>query len=212
MHMTIRPIDRWDRTETNPRLGSPFKATYESTLELLDMELRQLDAKNVAMLVDVTERDCRIDGRLRADARLRSPRVMIVFDSEYGPLKYACDRFIDWHDNVRAIALGLQALRRVERYGIATRGEQYTGWKQLGSGIAMGARMTREEAVEVIIDLTMDEGRVMFDYGDLDRNGRPGAFLDDAYRKAARTAHPDHGGTGATFAALSEAFEVLRGN
>jgi hypothetical protein len=35
-----------------------------------------------------------------------------------------------WQDNLRAVALGLEALRRVERYGIAQRGEQYAGWRR----------------------------------------------------------------------------------
>lgn len=39
-----------------------------------------------------------------------------------------------WEDNLRAIALALEALRKVDRYGVTRRGEQYTGWKQLTAG------------------------------------------------------------------------------
>jgi hypothetical protein len=35
--------------------------------------------------------------------------------------------------NVRAIALALEALRKVDRYGVTKRGEQYAGWKALPS-------------------------------------------------------------------------------
>ena len=70
----------------------------------------------------------------RANASPKSPAVVIAFESKHGPLQYATDAFTHWQANVRAVALGLEALRRVERYGITKHGEQYTGWKQLGSG------------------------------------------------------------------------------
>lgn len=214
MQLTFRPIDRWDRPETNPRRGSPFKSTHSSTLELLDRELRMLHAEQVVLMVDGTERDCRLDGQLRADARLSSPRVILAFDSEHGPLKYACDAFDHWQENLRAIALGLEALRRVERYGIATRGEQYTGWKAIGSGLAMGAAMTRAEAVAVIIDLTSDRetGTPQFSDDDLDDRGTPGAFLEDAWRHGSKRWHPDaEDGDGEKFYLLTRAHDVLAG-
>lgn len=210
MRLTFRPIDRWDRAETNPRRSSPFKSTYTATLDLLDRELRLLAAERVVLMVDATERDCRLDGQLRADARLSSPRVILAFDSEHGPLKYACDAFLYWQDNLRAIALGLEALRRVERYGIATRGEQYTGWKALGSGIAMGAGMSRKEATTVLQDLTRDGDLILYADDDLDDRGRAGAFLDDAYRIGAKRWHPDNeGGDGEKFYLLTKARDVL---
>jgi hypothetical protein len=59
----------------------------------------------------------------------------------------------DWQHNVRAIALGLEALRKVDRYGITRRGEQYAGWKALPAGIGIGAtHMTSEVATKVIIE------------------------------------------------------------
>lgn len=48
--------------------------------------------------------------------------------------QFAVDQFPTWQDNLRAIALGLDALRRVQRYGIVKEDEQYTGWKQLTGG------------------------------------------------------------------------------
>ena len=42
-------------------------------------------------------------------------------------------------------------MRKVERYGITKSGQQYTGWKQLGSGTPMpAAEMTVEEAARVV--------------------------------------------------------------
>lgn len=77
--------------------------------------------------VDVTESDIRVDGGLYAHARPASSGVRVTFESRYGPLVYATDRFDHWRDNVRAIALGLEALRKVDRYGIIRRGSSTPG-------------------------------------------------------------------------------------
>jgi hypothetical protein len=44
-------------------------------------------------------------------------------------LVYATDACDFWQHNVRSIALGLAALRAVDRYGISRRGEQYAGYR-----------------------------------------------------------------------------------
>ena len=41
---------------------------------------------------------------LRATARTWTPRVRVAFDSNFGPLTYATDRYDWWQDNIRAIA------------------------------------------------------------------------------------------------------------
>jgi hypothetical protein len=51
--------------------------------------------------------------------------------------------------NARAIALGLEALRKVDRYRITKRGERYTGWSALPPATPMGAaKMTADDALE----------------------------------------------------------------
>lgn len=209
MRWRWRPIDKWDREETEERKRSPFDAPYSNTLRLIDKELRLIDAANVVVMADLRESDIRVDGGLRERSTPRTPRVILAFDSQHGPLKYACDRFTHWQANLRAIALGLEALRKLERYGIAGRGEQYTGWAQLGSGIAMSAGMSRREAVAVMIDLTSDGGDLYSD-SDLDDDGAPGPFLDDAYRQGAKRWHPDNeDGDGEKFYLLTKARDVL---
>jgi hypothetical protein len=167
--------------------ASLFKGSWSSTLDLLEREIRALRGRDVIIEVDVTDgSQIRNDGRLRADARVRTSAVRVVFESKHGPLQYATDVFPYWQDNVRAIALGLEALRRVDRYGIAKRGEQYTGWKQLGSGAtAIGAaKMAPDEAVTVLLAAA-----------DVDEVGRlwenPKDNLDELYRLARIKSHPD---------------------
>lgn len=161
MRYTVRPIS--DRTWLRPasaRAWSPFESTWSATLELLAREIDHLRGRDVVIEVDVPERAIRNDGQLRADARATSPAVVVAFEGRHGPMQYPCDRFTsrwiskqgpDWQQNVRAIALGLEALRKVERYGIADTGQQYTGFKALPSGRAMPAsHMTRDQALEVL--------------------------------------------------------------
>lgn len=147
MRYTVRPIS--DRTPfIGEHVASPFRASWSDTLDILDRELFQLDADDVVIEVDCDERHIRLDGMLRSDAKTHSPAVRLAFDSIHGPLTYATDRFIspsyrrtlsDWQHNVRAIALGLEALRRVDRYSIAQRGEQYAGWKAIeATPVGMG--------------------------------------------------------------------------
>ncbi len=102
---------------------------------------------------------------------------------------HRCDRFYapyrgqgaDWQHNVRAIALTLEALRAVDRYGATETGQQYAGFKALPAGRAMPAsHMTTEAAYDVLCDV-LD----LRDVADLD--------VDDAVliRRAKAAAHPD---------------------
>lgn len=131
MDYTFRPIDKWPRDKTRRPKRTPFSSTYSQTLDLLEKELGFLQAKQVIFQIDAPESQIRNDGLPYAKARPDFQGVIVAFESKHGPLKYLADVFDHWKENLRAIALGLEALRRVERYGITSKGEQYTGWKQL---------------------------------------------------------------------------------
>jgi hypothetical protein len=201
--VTYRPIGSdWQgqRKAWGERRRSPFSATWEKTLTLLQKELAALGADDVVFQLDMEERDIRIDGFPKANARPRSPAVIISFKSRFGYLRYQCDAFDistdGWKENVRAIALGLEALRQVERYGITKRGEQYTGWKALPD-----STMSRYEAQVTILQMA-----------ELVEPGQEiplGADMVMAYRRAARKAHPDVGGSRADWDQLQRAKVVL---
>lgn len=212
MKLIFRPIDRWDWPETTEREGwARFRASYSDTLTLLDRELRMLGAASAVLQVDATEDEVRNDGQLRASARVGSPRVILAFDSVHGPLKYHCDRFTRWQTNLRAIALGLEALRKVERYGIASRAEQYRGWQELPSGIAMPAHtMTRHEAAEYIVRTAGAPWHGGYPEDAVENLcDNPDDVLADAFKVAAKVAHPDQGGDTEAFKRLVEARDLL---
>ncbi len=209
MNYTIRPLGPWLEPITSPRRGSHvFKAKWDDTLKLLAQELGYLDAEQVVFQVDVTDGELRRDGMLRTHARVDFPGVRVAFQSKFGPLTYATDAYEQqygwslpsWQANIRAIALGLGALRAVARYGIGVRGEQYRGWQQIASTPAV---MTREQAAEFIAhwadDPRFDAAAIL---NSLDARGR-------AMKVAAAKTHPDRTKDADTFARLTAARELL---
>jgi hypothetical protein len=177
----VRPIVLWPHPETRGRRRAAFKAAWSDTVELLEREVGMLGGRQAVMQIAVTEADIRLDGGIRATARPAHPGIIVSFDSKHGPLEYATDVFNHWQDNVRAVALGLEALRKVDRYGIAKRGEQYRGWKALEAG---GPSPARGE------ELIREHGSV---------------------RAALMATHPDHGGDPDDFAAVQAARETRVG-
>lgn len=200
MILTIRPITNWpgELRQNYYRVSSPFNSSYSDTLDLLDRELRMLRATVTVVQLAVNEGQLRRDGKLRAQVYPDHPGVILSFQTKAGSFRYAADRFTHWHDNLRAIALGLEALRKIERYGIGSGTEQYTGYLQLE---AVGRPMTIDEAAAFI--------------------GKHGAYDPDAvlihwpyegiyYRTCARKLHPDTpGGDADLFKRLQEAKRVL---
>lgn len=204
----IKPIqiwpEGWDRYKP-PARYSPFSATWSATRELLDRELSYLKARQVTIQIDVTDALIRRDGMLRQGAKVDYPGVILGFDTKgFGGLSYPCNAFKGgpreegWQQNVRAIALGLEALRKVERYGIANRGQQYAGFRELGSGI-ISAPMTEARALELLleaVDAADDDDGSSWEVSDL-------------FRLAASRHHPDVGGDEAHFKLLVEARDRL---
>jgi hypothetical protein len=124
---------RRDPTTGHYRPGS--RINWDQTLRELEYEVWALGGRDIVIGVGLTEYDIRQDGAPRANARpMAHPGVEISFDSRYGRLTYATDVFTDWRDNVRAVAKGLEALRAVERWGVAKRGQQYAGFAMLTAG------------------------------------------------------------------------------
>lgn len=193
--VTLRPFENPPRSGETP---SPFEAPFSATLEALRRELEMLDAQRIVLQVGYRDADLRLDGMPRANARMLHNAVALSFGSKWGPLRYETNEFTSrryrwdddgsaWQHNLRAIALGMEALRKVDRYGVSKRGQQYTGWRQIEakSSAPEDALVTREDAVRF-----------------LDLHG--GTFA-----AAARKLHPDAGGDPGLFRAAVRAREIL---
>jgi hypothetical protein len=193
---TVRPIVTWPGPLTARRQRARFKASWSDTLRLLERELRHLGARDVVLQAAVQPRDVRVDGKLRGDARPSHPGVILSFNSRLGAMSYPCDTFGAWDDNLRAIALSLEHLRTVDRYGVTRRGEQYRGFAALPPPTVTAAPLTVGQAARWLAEVS---GATVHD----------AASLAAAYRAAAMKLHPDRGGSDADFQKLAAAVELL---
>lgn len=221
----FRPLADWPQADTKTRQAPRFTSTWGQTLSLLDAELGHLKAKDVVLETFHRRQDLRNDGWPKADARVPPhPGVIVSFASSFGPLRYLTDQFTSgsywvasigthghpgyvpsktvpypgWQANVRAIALSLEALRAVDRYGVSRRGEQYTGWNALPPGRPMGPAMTVEEAMG-FLGIPRDQRIEEFSVEDIEAN----------WKRQAKEAHPDLGGDPGVFRKITEAKDLL---
>lgn len=201
MRYEIKPLGLWTAPVTRNRPYCRFRSNWSDTLTLLDRETTKLGATLVVLQVDVTAGEIRRDGMLRADARVHFPGVRVSFTSRHGSLTYATDRYSHWQDNIRAVALSLEALRAVDRYGVSGSGEQYQGWTAIAAEPHTPA-MTAEQAADYLATHA-GNGSTPSDIV-ASKEAR-----DKAYRAAARNLHPDHGGDPHQFSRLNEARSLL---
>ncbi|MFT4281210.1 hypothetical protein [Microbacterium sp.] len=206
-NLTVAPIREWPGEFTRTRTRSLFKAGLSDTLQLLDRELwhltetrAQRDSLEMLIAIPAGADAWRLDGRPRASAVPEHPGVIVSLDSKFGHLSYPCDTFTTWQDNLRAVALALEALRKVDRYGVTKRGEQYRGFLALEATAAPAGFPTADDALDFLWQVVA-----------------PGAFVDrDALqpktllRRAQQSAHPDRGGSASVFQRVSLAEAKLR--
>lgn len=201
-------------TDPQDRSFSRFKKTWSAVLDDLERETDNLNARDgsVQIMTFHDSRDVRNGGRLRADARQpQHPGIVVRFDVpsedrlKWVPMSFECDQFTTWQANVQAIAGALEALRKIDRYGVSSRGKanaHYEGYKALPS--AEGKLTTIEEhatfmaahsGVGVSEILESQTARTV------------------AWRKAASKLHPDQvGGSHELFAKLVDAKNAIEAN
>lgn len=191
------------------RIAAPFKSGHTETLRLLEREFRLIGAEApvVALAMDHFNRD----GRPYSGAIPEHPGVLVSFVKPIRnaigqttvrvPLRFAADRFLTWETNVRAVAIGLEDLRRIDRYGITQGSEQYLGFKALPPpGPDHPNILTVEDAARAIESFDMSAGsphRAVIVNNPL--------IYREAYRRAAAKLHPD-----ATGGAASEDWSKLQ--
>lgn len=178
------PIEQWPGEATKPgeRRDSPFSGSWQSTMDLLDRELFHIGARDVVLEGFFSRAQLRLDGSLRADATPSSPGIVLSFKRDGQTFTFPCDTFETWRDNLRALALALEALRKVERYGVTRRHEQYAGWLKLPPAPEPG-KMT-PEAAKQFLELHSEPLTVSAE------------TFKQAYRTAAAKLHPDNPQTG----------------
>lgn len=202
--MKTGPIRDWPGQLHADRRRAQFSATLTSTLRILDREIWNLvdtraQQDSAELLIAIPAGAFRRDGRPYANARPEHPGVIFSLDSRHGHLSYSCDTFTTWQDNLRAIALALEALRKVDRYGVTRHGEQYRGFLELEANVAPAGFSTWRAAHEWLADT------YGYEYRDGDREQARGLL-----RLGQRKSHPDLGGDTELFQRVSLAEAKLR--
>jgi len=206
IEITFRALEQFPGKRTINKKRATFRSSYCSTLSLLKAELAKIRASEVILQADCDASEIRQDGMLRANARIRTSAIVLAFSSPKGPLSFPCDRYSDWQDNVRAIALSLKALRDVDRYGVTQGNEQYKGWAKIGGpGPTDTSVMSVEDAARIIARASNESGTFSPTLvGSIER-------YRQAYRSASAKLHPDNQNTGnaAEFVKLQQAAAIL---
>lgn len=206
LDLTFRPLATWPQTPTSPRGASRFRAGWSSTMDLLRSEIDHLDPSRVVLEADFRPEHLRRDGYPRGDARPNSPGVILRLELAKGQwMNLPCDTYDDWKSNLRAIALTLEALRAIDRYGVTKNGEQYAGWMAIPA-------QTGGDPIHSVAGAAafLAEHAGMEDATDAIANSA--SVRKIAFRKAATRLHPDTGGSHDDFARLQTAARVLETN
>jgi hypothetical protein len=199
----FKPIEKWPGKPTAGWARKPgsFKAGWQSTLDLLERELNHLNAKDISIEGFFFPKDIRNDGWPKSSARPTQPGVVLSFSTKKGQITMPCDRYTGWESNLRAIALTLEHLRAVERYGVTTEEqEQYTGWLELPAASAV------DEKTE-LANILIHHASVGYVPSQVTNDQR---LFDSTWREAARRTHPDTGGNSNDFQRVMNARERLK--
>lgn len=167
------------------RFNVSMKATTVSTASRqIEEEVRRLGGTDLVLSTNL---------QLRADGFPRSgqvdpvdPGAAVYFTRKGKDLVFACDRYNSVRQNLRAISLHLEALRGMERWGVGSLDQAFAGYAALPE--TAGA----DPWWKVL---------------GLEEAPRTGDEVVRAYRNAARRAHPDTGGSDASFVAVLKAYE-----
>lgn len=174
---------------------------WSKAFELLRYELARIKATNVIIEAGYKPNQVRADGWPYSNAKPEHSQVRVSFERSGTPIAFLQVGFKAVEYNVWLIAMTLQALRAVDRYGCSQSGEQYKGWAQLPPGkesIAAAEWSSVEYAMRFLCQIGNGEVLSLLP-----------ADLDVVYRAAARKAHPDAGGSNELMAKVNRAKDYI---
>jgi hypothetical protein len=170
---------RPDETKTRKRKAALTAADAAIRLEA---ELDRLGAENAKLS---TSQKLRMDGTPRSD--LSEPAdvgAAVYFTLDGKPRCLACDRWTRVADNIAALAQHIDALRRIERYGVGTMEQAFAGYAALPPTSA-------DWAIVLGVSATATREQIIA-----------------AHRKLATEHHPDKGGRLEDMARINQARDL----
>lgn len=167
-------------TETRTRQVS---LSVLAATQRLEEQLERLGGINPTLSTNVS---LRLDGRPRSDQEPTDVGAAVYFVFKGKATVFACDKWNRVADNIAAIAAHIDALRRVDRYGVGSIEQALAGYKSLPADSAADWRQV-----------------FGFPAGSVPSH----EALKAAYKDRARHAHPDQGGTDEAMMHINRALE-----
>jgi hypothetical protein len=173
---------------------------------VLAIEAANLGARDVIVEAGWATTQLHKDGMPYSSEQPSHPSVKVYVRASKGELVFPSTRWKTAEWNLAAVARTLEALRRIDGWGVTAGAEQYSGWKRLPAVGPQG--MTREQAADVIAELAT---RVGIEAPARDLLGSF-AFAKMAHRGISKQLHPDTpGGDADAMRRLNEALAALEG-
>ena len=179
----------WVRTKPNARRNGAFKdhgawLGIPAAVRRLQAEIDRLGGKDPTLSTNLKPR---MDGGVVANqGEPGDPGAAVYFRFKGRATVLACDKYYRVADNIGAIAAHIDALRRIERYGVGTIEQALAGYKALPADSAADWRQVFGFAREAIVSAEM---------------------VQRSFKERAQTAHPDKGGTDEAMLHLNRARE-----
>ena len=140
----------WKRTPAHSRMRSAFRRTTGEVRNFLIHEIGMLGGLRVVISTNVPTRG---DGLFYASAREpEDPGVAVYFERRGKPICFACDQYKTVRENLQAVAMTIEALRGIKRWGASDMLERAfqgfaalpaAGWRTI---LRVGAGVTLAEA------------------------------------------------------------------
>lgn len=172
------------RTPQHLRRHARFKTSFATARDRLMREIRLLGGDGMIFSSDIPRRQ---DGLPYADARPKSgdPGIAAYFKRKGKQLCFACDCYLTVDDNMHAIALTVEALRGIARWGTGDMMESaFRGFAALPEN----AGGSWWEALEVPVNASKEQ-------------------VKESYRALVKKHHPDMGGESEQFVRIQEAYK-----
>jgi DnaJ-like protein len=165
------------RTSTRP-------LTVSDAIARLSGELSRLGAADEVLSTNVA---VRLDGLPRSgQPEPDDPGAAVYFKLGKHDRCLACDRWDRVADNIAAIAQHIDALRRIDRYGVGTMEQAFAGYAALPP---------TAEDWWLVLEVPQNAHDVQ---------------IEEAYRRLIKVHHPDVGGTHDGMAKLNKAYAVAK--
>lgn len=180
----------WPRTKPHARDRARFRSkggalSVYSATQRLQSELERLGATGEILSTNVITR---LDGMPRSNqSEPGDPGAAVYFQLKGKPHCLACDTWDRVADNIAAIVRHIDALRRIDRYGVGTMEQAFVGYAALPA-----------QAASWFVVLEFPESSTSWD------------AVEDRYFQLAQKHHPDKGDSVETMAKINVARDTAR--